>query len=288
MIEILAAGVLTTIQDLGRPGLAHLGVGRSGALDRPSLRLANRLVGNPEGAAALEITFGGLALRAERPMTVAVTGACGPVRVAGRSRDHNSPVPVLAGQVLELGMPTYGVRSYLAIGGGIAVPAVLGSRATDLLSGIGPAPVGAGHRIPIGSAGGGPAILDHAPVAGPSDPVLLRVLPGPRADWFTSAALATLGSESYRLSAQADRVGARLLGPALERARPGELASEGLVEGSVQVPADGQPLIFLADHPVTGGYPVIAVVHPDDLPQAAQARPGQQVRFRLQPAPTLR
>jgi biotin-dependent carboxylase-like uncharacterized protein len=284
VIEVLSAGPLTTVQDLGRPGLAHLGVGRSGAADRPSLRLANRLVGNAEVAAGLEVTFGGLAVRFERACTVALAGATCPVLVGGRAGDVNAPVGVAAGEVLELGMPPAGVRTYLAVRGGLAVEPVLGARATDLLAGLGPEPLRDGDRLPIGRATGPGPGVDVAPVRPlPPEPVL-RVVPGPRADWFTTAALEVLATSRFEVTAASDRVGVRLAGPALERSRGEELPSEGLVEGAVQVPPDGQPVVFLADHPVTGGYPVIAVVHPDDLPAVAQARPGQVVRFTLEPA----
>ena len=284
MIEVLRAGPLTTVQDLGRPGLAHLGVGRSGAADRPSLRLANRLVGNPEGAAALETTFGGLAVRATCATTVALTGAPCPVRVGGRARDVNAPVAVGAGEVVELGMPPAGVRTYLAVRGGLAVPPVLGARATDVLAHLGPAPLRDGDRLPTGHPAGRTPGVDVAPVRALSWEPLLRVVPGPRVDWFTPAALEALGSGWFEVTAASDRVGIRLAGPTLERSRIEELPSEGLVEGAVQVPPDGQPVVFLADHPVTGGYPVIAVVHPQDLPVVAQLRPGQSVRFLVQPA----
>ena len=281
MIEVLRAGPLTTVQDLGRPGLAHLGVGRSGAADRPSLRLANRLVGNAEGAAALEATFGGLVLRFEGATTVALTGAPCPVRVGGRDRDLNAPVALAAGEVLELGMPRAGVRTYVAVRGGLDLPAVLGSRATDVLAHLGPDPLREGDRLPVGAPTGPEPGVDVAPVrALPSEPVL-RVVPGPRADWFVPTALEVVGRGRFEVTAASDRVGVRLAGPALQRSRVDELPSEGLVEGAVQVPPDGQPVVFLADHPVTGGYPVIAVVHPDDVPVVAQLRPGQPVRFSL-------
>lgn len=282
MLEILRAGALTTVQDLGRIGSAYLGVGRSGALDRPSLRLANRLVGNPENAAGLEVTFGGLAVRAGCDLLLATAGAPTPVHIDGRAHDACAALHLRAEQVLELGRPDSGVRTYVAIRGGIDVPPVLGSRATDLLSGIGPARLGDGDRIPLGTPNGPIPGVDHVAQRSLPPVVELRVVPGPRADWFTAAARRTFGETTYAVSAHADRIGVRLTGPALGRSRTEELLSEGLVEGAVQVPADGQPLIFLADHPVTGGYPVIAVVHPDDLPYAGQVRPGQSVRFRWQ------
>ncbi len=283
MIEVLRSGPLTTIQDLGRPGHAHLGVGRSGAVDRPSLRLANRLVGNPEGAAALELTFGGLALRAAQSITVALTGAPCEATAGGRGRDLFAPLALTAGDVLEIGMPSRGVRTYLAIRGGIDCDPVLGSRSTDLLSRLGPDRLRDGDELSIGRPYGNAPGVDVAPGAQLPDEPVLRVVPGPRADWFAPDALAVLGRTRYEVTSSSDRVGVRLDGPPLERSRTDELPSEGMVEGAVQVPPDGHPVIFLADHPVTGGYPVIAVVHPDDIAVAAQLRPGQPVRFEVVP-----
>ncbi|KRE42962.1 biotin-dependent carboxyltransferase family protein [Knoellia sp. Soil729] len=283
MIEVLRAGPLTTMQDLGRPGLAHLGVGRSGAVDRPSLGLANRLVGNDEGAAALEVTFGGTALRATGPLTVALTGAPCTVRVNGRGSDMCAPLSLAAGDVLELGMPSRGVRTYLAVRGGFECELVLGSAATDLLSGLGPTPVRDGDLLVVGRACTAQPGVDVAPVRQLPDEPVLRVVPGPRVDWFAPDALMVLGRSRHEVTSSSDRIGVRLDGPVLERSRTDELPSEGMVEGSVQVPPDGHPVVFLADHPVTGGYPVIAVLHPDDIAVAAQLRPGQAVRFDVRP-----
>lgn len=283
MIEVLRSGPLTTIQDLGRPGHAHLGVGRSGAVDRPSLRLANRLVGNAEGAAALELTFGGLALRATEPITVALTGAPCDAAAGGRGRDLFAPLALAAGDVLEIGMPSRGVRTYLAVRGGIDCEPVLGSRATDLLSHLGPDRLRDGDHLSLGRPNGDAPGVDVAPVRSLPDEPVLRVVAGPRADWFAPDALSVLGGTRYEVTSSSDRVGVRLDGPPLERARTDELPSEGMVEGAVQVPPDGHPVIFLADHPVTGGYPVIAVVHPDDIAVAAQLRPGQPIRFEVVP-----
>jgi biotin-dependent carboxylase-like uncharacterized protein len=282
VIEIVRAGALTTVQDLGRTGLAHLGVCRSGAADRSSLRLANRLVGNAEGAACLEITFGNFAARFDRAATVALSGAPCPVSVSGRDRFMNGPIQVAEGDRLTVGVPTAGVRTYLAVRGGIAVDPVLGARCTDLLSGVGPEPMAAGMRLPVGDDRTHEPCVDVAPVPPLPVEIVLRVLAGPRDDWFTPAAMTTLTSQPYRVSPQSNRVGMRLTGPPLPRSREGELASEGMVSGAVQVPPDGQPVVFLADHPVTGGYPIIAVVAEADIDLAAQARPGQPVRFRPQ------
>ncbi|GGO00391.1 allophanate hydrolase [Microbispora rosea subsp. aerata] len=286
-LVVLATGPLTTVQDLGRHRHSHLGVGRSGAADRRALRLANRLVANPEGAAGLEVTLGGLKVRATGDLLVALTGAPCPATVTdaeGRTRfiGHASVERLPHGATLRLGVPSHGLRTYLAVRGGIDVPEVLGSRATDLLSGLGPERPAPGSVLPVGPAPAKFPVTDFAPVPAPESGVLvLDVIPGPRHDWFRPEALRALCAEPYEVTAQSDRVGMRLRGPRLERARDGELPSEGVVPGALQVPPSGQPTLFLADHPVTGGYPVIAVLRDHDIDRAAQARPGQRVRFRV-------
>src|SRR5262249_2638317 len=152
--------------------------------------------------------------------------------------------------------------------GGIAVPPVLGSRATDMLSGLGPAPLSTGDGLPVGLPSASPSTVDSAP-GWPPGTGPLRLYPGPRVDWFTAAALDVLAGNAYRVSTDSNRIGVRLTGPVLRRRRSGELPSEGLVTGAVQVTASGQPVVFLADHPTTGGYPVIGVVDPRDLAAAA-------------------
>lgn len=280
-IRILRCGPLGTVQDVGRPGWASLGVGTSGAADQASAALANRLVGNERDAAVLELSFGAtLAFR--EAARVAVTGALCDVSRDGRGEGVNAPFDIAAGQTLVVGPATVGLRTYVAVRGGIAVEPTLGSRSTDVLSGLGPSVLAAGTVLPIGDAyTGPPPAVEVAPVAAPSaDDLVVRVVPGPRDDWFTEEALTTLFTRPYRVTADSNRVGVRLDGPALTRSREGELPSEGMVTGSVQVPSGGTPIVFLADHPVTGGYPVIAVVLAADLPVLAQARPGQVVRFR--------
>ena len=258
-VTVLAPGPLTTVQDSGRLGQGALGIGRSGACDRASYRLANRLLGNADGVAVLEVTFGGLALRADTDVVVAVTGApCAGV-------PQNSPTALPAGGELRLGTPSTGLRTYVAVRGGFAVEPVLGSRSTDLLSGLGPAVVSAGDRLPVGLTAGEMPGVDVAAVPGPAaGNVSVRVLPGPRRDWFDEAMWARLLGQEYRVSSESNRVGVRLEGDPLERARQGELPSEGMVRGALQVPPSGVPVLFLADHPVTGGYPVIAYVVDDD------------------------
>jgi biotin-dependent carboxylase-like uncharacterized protein len=280
-LAVVRAGALTSIQDQGRAGYAHLGVPRSGALDLPASALANRLVGNPADAAVLETTLTGCAVRPRCAVTVAVTGAPCPVSVAGRPAAWGAPVRVAGGAVLEVGAAVSGVRSYVAFAGGVAVEPVLGSRSTDLLSGLGPAPLTDGAVLPLGRPLGLSGYADAVPWPGPPEELALRVRLGPRDDWFTAGALRTLTLGGYRVSSASNRIGLRTEGPTLERAVRGELPSEGMVLGGVQVPPSGLPLVLLADHPTTGGYPVIGVVPEADLSAAAQAVPGTRVRFVL-------
>ncbi|MBT2444587.1 biotin-dependent carboxyltransferase family protein [Streptomyces sp. ISL-36] len=276
---VVRAGALTTVQDLGRFGWAHLGVPRSGALDPGAARLVNRLVGNAEGAAVLETTVNGCAVRPRCAVTVAVGGAPCSVTVDGRPAAWGTALRVGPGALLEVGAAVRGLRSYVGFGGGVAVDPVLGSRSTDLLSGLGPAPLADGAVLPLGRESAARAPVDAPPWPGPPKELVLRVRLGPRDDWFTSGALHTLATRAYLVSSAGNRIGLRTEGPALERAVPGELPSEGMVLGAVQVPPDGRPVVFLADHPTTGGYPVVAVVRERDLAAAAQAVPGTTVRF---------
>ncbi|MFJ7588521.1 biotin-dependent carboxyltransferase family protein [Streptomyces sp. NPDC097617] len=283
-LVVVRPGALTTVQDRGRPGYAHLGVPRSGALDTAAYALANRLLGNRPDAAALETTLDGVGLRALSATSVAVTGAPCSVRISGRPVAWGAPVRLPAGAELEVGRAKSGVRSYVAVRGGLAGPPVLGSRSTDLLSGLGPPPLSAGTLLPVGPAGPDPvagAGADACALPGAPSELLLPLRPGPRGDWFTAASLAGLWRGVFRVSAMSNRIGLRTeAGPALVRARAGELPSEGMVLGAVQVPPDGLPVVFLADHPVTGGYPVVGVVPPGPaLDAAAQARPGVALRF---------
>lgn len=274
MLEVLSKGPLATVQDTGRFGYAHLGVSRSGALDRPALTRANRLVGNPPTAAGLELSLGRFTARFNAAAQLTVTGATAPVSVDGEP--VSGVFEVRAGQTVAIGAPTHGMHCYLAVSGGIDVSPVLGSRSTDTLSGLGPAPLQVGDRLAFGflATQPGEALPEAQEEYGA--PVRVRVRLGPREDWFRSAEELTWNRYTMGM---ANRVGARLNGPALSRAVAAELPSEGLVAGAVQVPGNGKPIVFLADHPTTGGYPVIAVVHPEDLPLIAQARPGASVVF---------
>jgi biotin-dependent carboxylase-like uncharacterized protein len=285
-VTVLRTGPLTVITDLGRPGQAHIGVPLSGALDRDALRLANRLVGNPEGHAGFEVLLGGLELRAESNCTVAVTGT--PVsawRHGGgaerRAVGSHQVVYLHAGEHLELGVPDAGLRSYLACSGGLDVPEVLGSRSTDLLSDLGPAKVSDGDRVALGTAGDAPADAAPVPVSVPPALVTVPVLLGPRDDWFADPDGALRGTV-WTVGPASNRIGLRLAGQPLERSaeRDGqELPSEPVRPGAVQVPPSGQPVVFLADAPTTGGYPVVGVIPETALGTLAQARPGTQVRL---------
>jgi biotin-dependent carboxylase-like uncharacterized protein len=281
-LTVVVAESLVTVQDRGRVGLAHLGVPRAGALDRPAAELANRLLGNPPEQAVLEVTLGGFAVRTDAGRWMAVTGAPCPVTVDGEPVAHAQAVWVRAGGELRLGPPSSGVRSYVAVAGGLDVEPVLGSRSTDTLAWVGPERVVEGTVLGVGRPTGDPQPHD---TPRPRRPGPLRVTPGPRHDWFAEDAIEALCAASYEVAADSNRVGLRLRGRALRRVREGELASEGMVLGAVQVPPDGQPVVFLADHPPTGGYPVIGVVRAEDLWQCAQLRPGEEVRFTPEPAP---
>ncbi|MBT1191763.1 biotin-dependent carboxyltransferase family protein [Rhodococcoides kroppenstedtii] len=277
-LTVVAAGPSTTVQDRGRPEWASLGVGRSGAADRWSHDAANRLVGNDVDAATLEVTLGGLVVRTDAALLVALAGAPVPWFVDGVRQGPGTAVVVPAGAEIRLDVAPTGLRAYVAVRGGIDVPRVLGSRATDALSGIGPPPVAAGDVLDVGTDHADEPATDLNPYALPDRP--LRLVPGPRADWFAPDALDHLLGTAWTVTADSNRVGARLTADEpLRRSRDDELASEGMMPGALQVPPSGMPVLFLADHPVTGGYPVIAVVVAADVDLAAQARPGSVLRF---------
>jgi biotin-dependent carboxylase-like uncharacterized protein len=273
VIEIVEPGPLTTVQDGGRTGWAALGVPRSGAFDHAAWAAGNRLVGNDPAAAGLEVTLGGLALRTDEAVTIALTGA-----VCPGAPDWNAAVTLPAGSTVRLNRPAQGVRSYLAVRGGIEVAAVLGSRSTDTLSGLGPAPLRRGDQIAVGAASSEPASTATYPPA--TGDVVLAICWGPRDDWFSADAKHVLVNTTWSVRPDSDRIGVRLDGPPLPRAKLEELPSEPTLPGAIQVPIDGRPIVFGPDAPVSGGYPVIAVA--DDLGPAAQLRPGDPVRFTLE------
>jgi KipI family sensor histidine kinase inhibitor len=286
-IEILSCGLPVLFQDLGRAGQADQGISMSGAADRASFKAANRLVGNAAGTAALEITLGGLRLRMRGRGVMALTGAPAPIAVIGDNGStiaaaHNSPVALNDGDIVSLGVPASGMRSYLALRGGFDVSPVLGSVATDTLAQIGPPALVAGDFVAIGQAPFGALVSFGEPAfAMPiaNETVVLDVVMGPRTDWFTQAAVESFLLQEWSVTPQSSRVGIRLSGEALERANHGELPSEATVRGALQVPASGQPVLFLADHPLTGGYPVIANVARHHLDLAGQIPVGARIRF---------
>ncbi|MCR2784895.1 5-oxoprolinase/urea amidolyase family protein [Microbacterium sp. zg-B96] len=281
-VEVVAPGPLATVQDLGRAGHAAEGLARSGALDRGALRTANRLLGNAEHAAAIEVTMGGCLLRAARDLVAVVTGAWGLITVDGHAVDPYTAFSWPAGATLELDRFAHGVRAYLAVRGGFDGPSVAGSRATDVLAGLGPPPLRPGdalHRAGM-TAGGIPTLDLHPWSPPPAAELELDLAPGPRDDWFAASAHDALFTATWIVTGDADRVGVRLDGPPLPQVKTGELPSEGMVPGALQVPPSGRPTILCADGPVTGGYPVIAVATDAALDALAQARPGMRVRFR--------
>jgi biotin-dependent carboxylase-like uncharacterized protein len=278
-LTVHTAGFATTVQDLGRPGFAHLGVSPSGPADPRSFTLANRLVGNPEGAPALEVTLGGLEFALSVDRYVAVTGAPVPVTVDDGLAADPTRLHIRAGSVVRLGRPAEGLRTYVAVAGGIAVPGVLGSASRDTLSGLGPEPVRDGTVLDLGEPGNVPDVpieLAFSRVPYGTAPVGIRW--GPRDALFGADDRRRLVRTDWQVTDRLDRVGVRLYGPPLGIGAV-HLPSEGMVRGAIQVPPSGEPIVFLADHPATGGYPVIAVVTESDLGLVAQARPGTRIRF---------
>lgn len=283
-VVVERSGWLTTIQDLGRPGLAHLAVPPSGALDRVAAVLANRLVGNPDDAAVLETSMTGVGISARTPVLAAVSGAPAEVTRSGRAVPFAEAVLLRPGDVLEVGAALDGVRSYVAFDGGIDVPPVLGSRSSDRLSGLGPPPLRDGDVLPLGPAtrrlaAASPAVAALAWPTRRPGPAVLHCWLGPRHDWLLPGELERLAGSVLQVGPESDRIGLRLGGLRLRAENRGELPSEGLVTGSVELFPDGSLVVLLADHPTTGGYPVVAVVEPTDLRLAGQLRPGEPVRL---------
>lgn len=299
-LRVTRVAASALLQDRGRPGAADSGISPGGAMDRDALRRANRLVGNDPAEAVVEIAGGGFELRAEQPVVLAVTGADGAIvrrDRGGRARalPVGEPFALDPGESVGLSAPDAGVYRYLALRGGIAARGELGSRSTDVLSGLGPRPLAAGDALaprarPIGAVSPGEPGKPSQPggrLPAVGDVVPVRVVLGPRDDWFTAAGVQTLTGQEWTVTPRSNRVGIRLHGAEpVERRRHDELASEGMVRGAIQVPADGSPVVFAADHPVTGGYPVVATVVADDLDLLAQTPAGARVRFEIVPPPS--
>ncbi|MDR0435870.1 MAG: carboxyltransferase domain-containing protein [Propionibacteriaceae bacterium] len=291
-LRVIEPGWLSLIEDAGRPGLLGSGVSVSGAADHGAMHAANLALGNEPGAAVIE-TLGGLELAAHATIAVAVVRPGAAAEVTA----------LAAGDILRVPLPTQGMRTYLAIPGGIDVPPVLGSRSTDLLAGLGPAPLKAGDVLFAGAlappvslplspnidSGASASVCDAGNNAGTEEGAAgatfgvgartIRITPGPRDDWLTAEAYASLGTQTWEVSGESNRIGLRLLGEPLRRAVVRELPSEGTQPGAIQLPPSGLPVVFLREHPVTGGYPVVAVVVAADLDVLAQARPGSLLRF---------
>jgi KipI family sensor histidine kinase inhibitor len=289
--NVLSAPMPAMFQDLGRFGQTGQGVSASGALDRGSFNAANRIVGNPAGAACLELTLGGFSFESNVRAVIGLAGAACPVAVrdaAGRSRDFTTyqPIALEPGDIVTIGHPMNGMRSYLCVRGGFDVAPVLGSAATDTLAVVGPAPVTAGAVLALKGLKDGLTSVstDERPafdLPSAGDVVTLDVVPGPRTDWFTQKGVETLAEQLWQVTPQSSRVGIRLAGEVpLERKDSAELPSEGTATGAIQVPHSGQPVLFLADHPLTGGYPVIGAVAEYHLDLAGQIPINAKIRFR--------
>lgn len=285
-LKVLSTAFPITVQDEGRPGQGGQGVSAAGALDIGSLRRANRRVGNPSGAATLEITLGPVRLTVDEPVTLALEGAADRAEIEAEGRcvlvDLTRPFALDAGEVLILPPPQRGMRTYLAVRGGFDVPAVMGSVSRDTLAHIGPEPLVNGSVLPLAHAPAGAVDATptpHRSLPAPGEVVEIAVTLGPRTDWFDPETLSLFLAQKWAVSPLSSRVGMRLEGakPLTRDAR--ELPSEGTETGAIQIPHSGQPVFFLADHPLTGGYPVIATVLPDALDLAAQIPPGARIRF---------
>ena len=288
-LQIITPGLHCVLQDMGRPGQTGQGVSRSGALDLGALRAANRAVGNPSDMACVEAVLGGLSFICHGRAVIAVTGAQTPVTITNASglqwsAENYQPIELEAGDKVSLGSPLAGLRSYLSIRGGFEVAPVLGSLSTDTLAQVGPPALAAGDQLGFTTLTTGTSVsLNEAPafdLPTTANIVTLDVVMGPRTDWFTEDAIARLSSQLWRVTSQSNRVGIRLAGETpLERSNHQELPSEGTSVGAIQVPASGQPVLFLADHPLTGGYPVIGAVASYHLDLAGQIPVNAQIRF---------
>lgn len=289
-LTVSAPGAQLLFQDSGRRGLTHWGVSPSGFADRAAAHEANRLVGNDPNETLLEALMGGYSFEAQQDVVLAVTGADLELTVTGAEEPKtarlNEPFALLAGQKLTAGFASAGLRSYIAVRGGFETEAVALSSSSDTLSGLGEAPLGAGHNLPVGNRATGAVRPPTAvlPLPERDQATEIRVTLGPRNDWFTATGIEAFTTNTWCVTAESNRIGVRLepagsKAPAIERKNTGELPSEGMVTGAIQIPPGGNPVVFLADHPVTGGYPVIATVYPDDLRLLAQSQPGTPITF---------
>lgn len=290
MLEVINPGPLALFQDRGRPGYANTGVSPSGAFDRLSAARANHAVGNAPEAPVIEILIGGFQAKVLADTTAIITGIAASVTIEsnGKRREKytNALLDLHAGDILTLGFSSYGLRGYLAIRGGFIAPLTLGSASTDVLSNMGPPPVKAGDTLEAGTCAAGehwwPKIRELPPLWRPQRHEVLKVILGPRSDWFFASTILDFLTQEFSVSPESNRIGLRLTASRpLERSRQEELLSEGMVRGSVQISPSGHPVVFGPDHPVTGGYPVIAVLTSRSCDRAAQLAAGDTVRFAL-------
>lgn len=278
-LEVIAAGPMVTVQDLGRHGLRHQGVSAAGPMDAPAHRLANALVGNADGAALLEFAGVGGRFRATRALRFAVTGGAVPVTVEGRPLPAGESHRLAPGEVLAIGALNGATWGYLALSGGLAVPLVLGSRATHLRSGLGGwqgRRLAPGDRLPLGPEVEGPCLRPAR--SWPREEGPIRIVLGPQEEAFAPEIRARL-TEPFTVTPQRDRM-AMVLGGTELPAISHDIVSDGTVPGSIQVPGSGRPLILMAESQTTGGYPKIATVISADLPRLAQMPTGATLRFR--------
>ncbi|MEP7310094.1 MAG: biotin-dependent carboxyltransferase family protein [Acidobacteriota bacterium] len=296
-LRVLTPGLLTTVQDLGRWGFQSSGVSVAGPMDAYAHRLANALVGNAAGDAALEVTLVGPELECDDERVIAMTGAEFDLTVDRRSVPMYTPLVVRGGSRVRCGRRLRGARAYLAVAGGIDVPVVFGSRATHLSSGLGGfegRALRAGDRVPLGlprglAVAGGDGghvraqdpIPDHQRVVLPNGQTRVRILPGPHQDFFAADALEALQRSPYRIDPRSDRMGFRLEGVPLERVTEAEMISDATPMGALQVPPSGQPILLMADRQTTGGYPTIATVITADLGLVGQLAPGESIAFKI-------
>jgi antagonist of KipI len=281
-VLVIRPGMLTTIQDLGRWGRQESGVPVAGPMDAYSHRLANRLLGNPDGAAALEITLIGPELEASNDATCVVTGASFDATINGDAVELSRPFVIPAGKRLRFGGRRMGARATLAVRGGIDVPALMGSRSTSVVSRMGPLggrPLAAGDVLPIGPADRQAPRSGGEALTMPNGGASVRVVRGPHDSMFTADALETLFTARFIVTGQSNRMGYRLDGPPLRQVRSADILSDATPIGSLQVPASGQPILLMADRQTTGGYPKIGTVITADLPLAGQLAPGDWIEF---------
>lgn len=281
-IKILQAGPLTTIQDKGRFGYQKSGIGQAGVMDQEAYAAANRLAGNLPGVAVLEMTMLGATLQFTEKHICALTGADMQAKLDGVPQERYKSFYVEAGQTLALGFAQSGLRGYFAVQGGIEVPKVLGSRSTDVKSHLGGLEGRAlknGDELEVGESDNMPPIYKSLPVPEYTDEVGVRAIPGPQDDFFTEKGIETFFNTSYTVTPQSDRMGIRLDGPAIENKSGVDIVSDGITFGSVQIPANGMPIILMADHQTTGGYAKLATIASADLSKLAQIKPGQKIRF---------